>query len=134
MVLAPTARPSIWWPRQMPNTGFFSISARITGTAYAPVAAGSPGPLERKMPSGLSARMSAASVRAGTTVTVQPSPASWRRRLRLMPEALRRRHRRHEFHPDEARPFPGLGLECVDIEVAGRLVRDHRVRHAPLAD
>jgi hypothetical protein len=47
------------------------------------VAAGSPGPLERKMPSGLSARMSAASVRAGTTVTVQPLPASWRRMLRL---------------------------------------------------
>ena len=55
----------------MPNTGFRSISVRITGTAYSPVAAGSPGPLERKMPSGLSARMSAADVCAGTTVTLQ---------------------------------------------------------------
>ncbi len=32
----------------------------ITGTAYSPVAAGSPGPLERKMPSGCMARMSSA--------------------------------------------------------------------------
>ena len=38
----------------MPNIGLpVSISALIVGTAYLPVAAGSPGPLLRKMPSGL---------------------------------------------------------------------------------
>ena len=62
-----------------------SISVWITGTAYSPVAAGSPGPLDRNTPSGLSARMSSAVVVAGTTVTLQPAPASRRRILRLMP-------------------------------------------------
>ena len=58
---------------------------RISGTAYSPVAAGSPGPLESNTPSGLSARMSSAEVVAGTTVTLQPFAASSRRMLRLMP-------------------------------------------------
>ena len=62
-----------------------SISFWITGTAYLPVAAGSPGPFDRNTPSGFSARMSSAEVVAGTTVTLQPSPASSRRMLRLMP-------------------------------------------------
>ena len=64
---------------------FFSITCRITGTAYLPVSAGSPGPLERNTPSGFSAMMSSAEVFAGTTVTLQPTPASSRRMLRLMP-------------------------------------------------
>ena len=62
-----------------------SITFWITGTAYLPVAAGSPGPLDRKTPSGFIARMSSADVVAGTTVILQPSPASSRRMLRLMP-------------------------------------------------
>ena len=45
----------------------------MTGTAYLPVAAGSPGPLDRNTPSGFSARMSSAVVVAGTTVTLQPT-------------------------------------------------------------
>src|SRR4029078_59256 len=40
------------------------------GTAYSPVAAGSPGPFERKTPSGFSAMMSSAEALAATTVTV----------------------------------------------------------------
>ena len=52
---------SIWWPRQMPNIGMpEAISFWISGTAYLPVAAGSPGPFDRKTPSGLSASMSSA--------------------------------------------------------------------------
>src|SRR5712691_11906942 len=70
MVRPPTAMPSIWWPRQMPKVGSpASINARITGTAYSPVAAGSPGPLDRNTPSGLRSKMSCAGVVAGTTVT-----------------------------------------------------------------
>ena len=86
MVLAPTAMPSIWWPRQMPKVGMsWSMMLLITGTAYSPVAAGSPGPFDRNTPSGLSATMSSAAVVAGTTVTLQPLAASSRRMLRLMP-------------------------------------------------
>ena len=59
VVFAPAASASIWWPRQMPKSGIsLSSSALITGTAYSPVAAGSPGPLERNTPSGESARIS----------------------------------------------------------------------------
>jgi len=77
---------SIWWPRQMPKTGLpLSTSFLISGTAYSPVAAGSPGPLDRNTPSGFIARMSSALVSAGTTVTSQPALVRQRRMLRLMP-------------------------------------------------
>ena len=70
----------------MPKVGVpDSITLLMTGTAYSPVAAGSPGPFDRNTPSGFIARMSSADVVAGTTVTLQPSPASRRRMLRLMP-------------------------------------------------
>jgi hypothetical protein len=70
----------------MPKVGVpDAITCWITGTAYLPVAAGSPGPLLRNTPSGFIARMSSAEVVAGTTVTLQPSPAKSRRMLRLMP-------------------------------------------------
>ena len=55
----------------MPNIGMPNlISWRITGTAYSPVAAGSPGPFE-KIPSGLWRSTSSALAVAGTTVTLQ---------------------------------------------------------------
>ena len=57
----------------------------MTGTAYSPVAAGSPGPLARNTPSGFIAMMSPALAVEGTTVTAQPASASRRRMLRLMP-------------------------------------------------
>ncbi len=49
-------------------------------------AAGSPGPLERKTPSGSSAKTSSADVPAGTTVTV-PNSASWRTMVALTPKS-----------------------------------------------
>ena len=70
----------------MPNTGMrVSSSALIVGTAYLPVSAGSPGPFDRKTPSGFNARISSAVAVAGTTVTSQPQSLSRRRMLRLMP-------------------------------------------------
>ena len=74
LVFPPTASASIWWPRQMPNSGFFVSSiAWITGTAYSPVAAGSPGPFDRKKPSGSCAMISSKVAVAGTTVTRAPA-------------------------------------------------------------
>ena len=70
----------------MPKVGVpKSITCRITGTAYSPVAAGSPGPFDRNTPSGFIARMSSADVVAGTTVTLPAVSASRRKMLRLMP-------------------------------------------------
>ena len=67
-LLRPAAerRASIWWPRQMPKTGISVLSRSwMTGTAYLP--GGVAGQLERKMPSGCMARISADEVCAGTT-------------------------------------------------------------------
>ena len=51
----------------MPNKGFsLSSICRITGTAYSPVAAGSPGPFDRKKPSGSCAITSSKVAVAGT--------------------------------------------------------------------
>ena len=70
----------------MPNSGFSAASTPlIAGTAYAAVAAGSPGPFERNTPSGAWRRISSAVAVAGTTVTRQPAAASVRRMLRLAP-------------------------------------------------
>ena len=57
----------------------------MTGTAYFPVAAGSPGPLDKKIPSGLCARTSSAELEAGKTITSQPADARHRRIFRLAP-------------------------------------------------
>jgi len=70
----------------MPNTGVpLSTNLRIWGTAYSPVAAGSPGPLDNRTPSGLRASTSSALVDAGTTVTRAPTEVSARRMLRFTP-------------------------------------------------
>lgn len=88
-VRPPTASPIIWWPRQIPKVGMpLSITARIVGTAYSPVAAGSPGPLERKTPSGWWASTSSAVAVAGSTVTLQPWSARRRRMLRFTPKSM----------------------------------------------
>ena len=57
----------------------------MVGTAYSPVAAGSPGPFDSTTPSGLSARMSSALAVAGTTVTAQPQSLRSLKMLRLVP-------------------------------------------------
>ena len=50
-------------PRQMPNIGIWvSVSFLISSTTFV-IEAGSPGPFERKMPSGLRARTSSAECR-----------------------------------------------------------------------
>ena len=69
-VLALRAIANNWWPRQIPNTGnpLFIISF-IIFTAYFPVAAGSPGPLDKKTPLGLIFRISSTVVWQGTIVT-----------------------------------------------------------------
>ena len=55
IVFAPRASASIWCPKHIPKIGISLCSNMpcIIGTAYFPVAAGSPGPLERKTPCGL---------------------------------------------------------------------------------
>ncbi len=62
-----------------------SSSCRITGTAYSPVAAGSPGPFDRKMPSGSCAITSSKVDVAGSTVTRAPASARLRKMLRFEP-------------------------------------------------
>ncbi len=70
----------------MPNTGNpASIAARITGMAYAPVAAGSPGPFDSTTPCGLWRMMSSNEAFAGTTVTSAPIPANNLKMLCLTP-------------------------------------------------
>ena len=58
----------------------------MASTAY-PAAAGSPGPLEKNAPSGLSARISAAVAVAGSTRTSQPRRAMARGVAALMPRS-----------------------------------------------
>ena len=70
--LAPSANASNWCPRQIPNIGkFFLISSLIILIAYIPVAAGSPGPLDKKIPFGFNSNISFALVWQETTVTLQ---------------------------------------------------------------
>src|SRR6266516_2291167 len=72
------------WPRQIPKIGFLPIKSRRASCAYG-IAAGSPGPFERKIPSGLSASTSSAVVDAGTTVTPKPFCRRRRKMFSLMP-------------------------------------------------
>src|SRR5882672_4769236 len=84
-VFPPRAWPRIWWPRQIPKIGRpVWIRSRTDCTAY-PRAAGSPGPLERKMPAGLYLTASAAEVVAGTTWTWKPC---WRKRRKMLLHAV----------------------------------------------
>ena len=56
----------------MPNIGkFFLINLLIISIAYFPVAAGSPGPLDRNIPFGLRSKIFSAEVSQETTVTLQ---------------------------------------------------------------
>ena len=56
----------------MPNTGrFFSIKVLMVLIAYLPVAAGSPGPLDKKIPCGFNFKISSADFLHETTFTSQ---------------------------------------------------------------
>ncbi|CPU54331.1 Uncharacterised protein [Mycobacteroides abscessus] len=71
----------------MPNSGILrSNTARVTETTWSAVA-GSPGPLDRKTPSGASASSSSGLIEAGTTCTRMPRRAKLRGVLVLMPRS-----------------------------------------------
>src|SRR4030095_1100610 len=70
----------------MPKIGTRPRSPRTDSIRYG-TPSGSPGPLERKTPSGFRARTSAAGVDAGTTVTSHAAARSWRRMLSLIPQS-----------------------------------------------
>src|SRR5580700_5360009 len=71
----------------MPNTGTPAVSTpSIASTAY-PAAAGSPGPLEKKTPSGPVARICAVVDVAGSTCTRQPRAAIAAGVAALMPRS-----------------------------------------------
>ncbi len=134
----------------------------MTGTAYSPVAAGSPGPLERKMPSGCMARMSSALAVAGTTVTLALQPRQKPqyvaldavidrddvhggvvlRAIAFVPDpgrlgpgrGLARSDLPGQIETDKAAPGGGARLQRADIEAAVRRMREHRVGHALVAD
>ena len=56
----------------MPNIGnLLFISCFIIGIAYLPVAAGSPGPFDKNIPSGFSSKIFWPEVLAGTIFTLQ---------------------------------------------------------------
>ena len=68
-VRPPSASASTWWPRQMPNSRQPGVEERAHVRDDAGSAAGSPGPLLRKTPSGRAASTSRAGVAAGKTRT-----------------------------------------------------------------
>ena len=80
-VVAPIARPTSWWPRQIPRIGrarcvprCAAASSRVrVVAATCGIAAGSPGPFEMTIPSGDHERTSRAVDVAGNTRTVAPS-------------------------------------------------------------
>ena len=118
----------------------------MTGTAYFPVSAGSPGPFERKTPSGRIARIDSAGClrrhdgdrAAGLGQKPQdiafdpvidgddlvfPWPGGTktlsRHPCRFRPVvALRGGDLRHEVHAFEARPFPRHRPQAIDVEIA----------------
>src|ERR1700675_1061253 len=66
---------------------------------------------------------------AALAVAFAPNPG------RFVPgEALAAGHHRHQIHAEETGPRFGLALERFDIEIAGRLVGNHGVRHAFFAN
>ena len=71
----------------MPKSGIFlAMISRVALMAYVQ-GAGSPGPLERKTPSGFMASTSSTGVCAGTTVTRMPRSTSMRRMLVFTPKS-----------------------------------------------
>ena len=83
-VVAPTARPRIWWPRQMPNSGMRPIASRHSSTGPSRTA-GSPGPLASSRPSAPVARTSSHVAVWGSTTTRQVRWRSERRMFHFTP-------------------------------------------------
>ena len=147
----------------MPKVGVpDAITCWITGTAYLPVAAGSPGPLLRKHAVrlhrqnvfGRGRRRHHRDLAAFTGEQPQnvaldavvdrdhvelrlglPAKTLFPGPWRLVPgEALGGSDHRHQVHAFEARPFARLFLQAVQVELAVLGVGDHGVRHALGAD
>jgi hypothetical protein len=83
----PSARPRIWLPKQMPNSGIRRrITSRASSTGWSAVA-GSPGPGEKNTASAPSPSTSSTVDEAGSTCVVTPRAARRRGTLRLMPRS-----------------------------------------------
>ena len=76
----------IWWPRQMPATGYLSAKTRVASMALV-TTAGSPGPFERNTASGASAVTCWWVKPDGTTSMSKPSAASRRRMFHFTPKS-----------------------------------------------
>ena len=83
-VVPPAARPTIWWPRQMPISGILPSAslASLTGPSSTD---GSPGPFDSTSPSTFAASTSAHSAVCGRTTTRQPRSRNDLRMLVLTP-------------------------------------------------
>ena len=78
--MPPNVSARIWWPKQIPNMGkFFLIKLLTISIAYFPVAAGSPGPLDKNTPFGFKLNISSAVVLQETTVTLQLKSEKYRK-------------------------------------------------------
>ncbi len=74
---------------QIPNKGIpVSTKVRISLPEYLDVASGSPGPLDKKIPSGLCDRTSLAVMLAGRRITSHPAVSRHRRILCLAPKSI----------------------------------------------
>ena len=70
----------------MPKTGkFYFINLLIIGIAYFPVAAGSPGPFDKKIPFGFNFKISLTLVLHETTVTLQLNSEKYLKIFFLIP-------------------------------------------------
>ena len=84
----PSARPRIWLPKQMPNSGIPAPStSRVTPTMWSAVA-GSPGPLDRNTPSGFRSAICSKVAVDGSTWLRMPRRAKLRGVLVLMPRSI----------------------------------------------
>ena len=86
-VFAPNAIAKIWWPKQIPNIGFFPSICFTVSIPYL-TAAGSPGPFDKNTPSGSNDKISFAVAIAGKTVTWQFNSSSNLRIFFLIPKSM----------------------------------------------
>ena len=86
-VFRPEERPIIWCPKQIPNIGSPESKILVTSAITSGIALGSPGPLERKKPSGFHANISSIEVCIGKTFIKQSLSAKQRKIFRLTPKS-----------------------------------------------
>ena len=86
-VSAPAARPTIWWPRQIPSSGRPSSMTARRARPGRRVAPGRPGPGERTTPATSAASTSAAVAVCGSTRTRSPRRPRLRTMFALSPKS-----------------------------------------------